>query len=57
MVTMDFSQRMGLHPAIKVAQVESIDRDLQNSLWSVIILNLFNIYRCSNRHYPNILRQ
>lgn len=37
MVTMDFSQRMGLAPAIKLAQVDSIDRDLQNSLWNVII--------------------
>lgn len=56
-MTMDFSQRMGLRPAIKVAQVESIDRDLQNSLWSVIVLNLFNVYHCSSTSYPNTLRR
>ncbi|TLP63646.1 hypothetical protein FEM01_06215 [Pseudomonas mosselii] len=34
---MDFSQRMGLAPATKTAQIDSIDRDLKNSLWNVII--------------------
>jgi len=33
---MDFSQRMGLVPALKVAQVNSIDSTLQIALWNVI---------------------
>ncbi|MET3675259.1 MULTISPECIES: AbiJ-NTD4 domain-containing protein [unclassified Pseudomonas] len=42
---MDFSQRMGLAPAIKVAQVDSIDRDLKNSLWNVVISLRFGRFR------------
>ncbi|MNH03390.1 hypothetical protein D3C79_626520 [compost metagenome] len=42
MVTMDFSQRMGLAPAIKVAQVDSIDKELRNSIWSILDFQLFS---------------
>jgi len=45
MVTMDFSQRMGLAPATKVAQVDSIDRDLKNSLWNVVVSLKFGKFR------------
>lgn len=56
MVTMSFSQRMGLAPSVKVAQVESIDTDLQNSLWSVLVINLLDSYFSRNRTYPDKLR-
>ncbi|MDZ3995406.1 hypothetical protein PspTeo4_41928 [Pseudomonas sp. Teo4] len=45
MVTMDFSQRMGMAPATKVAQVDSIDRDLKNSLWNVVVSLKFAKFR------------
>ena len=35
---MKFSQRIGITPAIKVAQKESMDKDLRNGLWSVLCL-------------------
>lgn len=55
-MTMSFSQRMGLAPSVKVAQVESIDTDLQNSLWSVLVINLFDSYFSRSRAYPDKLR-
>lgn len=33
---MKFSQRMGITPTEKIIQIESIDDDLRNSLWSVL---------------------
>ncbi|WP_154947638.1 AbiJ-NTD4 domain-containing protein [Pseudomonas fluorescens] len=36
---MDFSQRMGLVSAIKIAQVDSIDTELQNALWNVLTVD------------------
>lgn len=33
---MDFSQRMGLLPASKVIQTNSIDMDLRNALWNIL---------------------
>ena len=33
---MDFSQRMGLLPASKIMQTESIDTDLRNTLWNIL---------------------
>jgi hypothetical protein len=35
---MKFSQRVGITPAIKVAQIESMDEDLRNGLWSALCL-------------------
>ena len=35
---MQFSQRQGLEPTHKVAQRESMDADLRNSLWSLLTL-------------------
>ena len=35
---MRFSQRIGLTPATKIAQRETIDDDLRNSLWSLLTL-------------------
>ena len=39
---MRFSQRIGITPHQKLAQHESIDDDLKNSLWSAITLMIFN---------------
>lgn len=44
-VTMSFSQRMGLVPVIKASQVDSIDDVLKNSLWNVITIHLLNNFR------------
>jgi hypothetical protein len=56
MVTMDFSQRMGLAPAIKIAQVDNIDTALQNALWNVLTLHLFAKFYQSERHASDRLR-
>lgn len=42
---MRFSQRIGLSPATKLAQRESIDDELRNSLWSLLTLFYWNSYR------------
>ncbi|WP_341922721.1 hypothetical protein [Polaromonas sp. YR568] len=42
---MRFSQRIGLSPATKLAQRESIDDELRNSLWSLLTLFYWNTYR------------
>ncbi|SPO57510.1 conserved protein of unknown function [Pseudomonas sp. JV551A1] len=47
MVTMDFSQRMGLAPTHKVAQADSIDKELTASLWNVLTIHLFSQYNPS----------
>ena len=41
---MRFSQRIGLSPATKLAQRESIDDDLRSSLWSLLTLVYWNSY-------------
>lgn len=56
MVTMDFSQRMGLTTVVKVAQVDAIDTALQNALWNVLTLNLFARFKQPKAHYPDNLR-
>jgi len=38
---MRFSQRIGKSPSTKLVQLESIDDDLKNSLWSAITLVYF----------------
>lgn len=53
---MNFSQRMGLAPAKKVAQIDDIDVDLRNALWNVLTVNLFSTYRHSDRYGPNRLK-
>lgn len=57
MVTMDFSQRMGLAPARKLAQVDSIDRELQNSLWNVLLVNLFDRWYSAERGYSDHIKK
>lgn len=42
---MRFSQRIGLSPATKLAQRESMDEELRNSLWSLLTLFYWNTYR------------
>lgn len=54
---MDFSQRMGLAPASKVAQSESIDTDLKNGLWNVLTINLFSKFEPYSRYDNNALRK
>ncbi|WP_448125372.1 AbiJ-NTD4 domain-containing protein [Pseudomonas veronii] len=53
---LSFSQRMGQVPAVKVAQVDSIDKALKNSLWNVLTLKCFSGYYAKERVYPDRLR-
>lgn len=53
MVTMDFSQRMGLRPSVKVSQVDSIDKELKNSLWNVIVQNILSRFAHPNKYSPD----
>ncbi|VVN31180.1 hypothetical protein PS683_04890 [Pseudomonas fluorescens] len=53
---LSFSQRMGLVPAIKVAQVDSIDPALKNSLWNVVTIVCLSGYYSRDRNYPDRLR-
>jgi hypothetical protein len=39
---MAFSQRMGFKPLKSILQKDSIDNDLRNSLWNVLIVNYWN---------------
>lgn len=55
MVTLNFSQRMGLAPAKKAAQVGQIDLDLMNSLWNVIAIYAFSTYVPLYRTNPDQL--
>lgn len=45
---MRFSQRVGLAPATKLAQRESMDEDLRSSIWSLLTLHYWNMYRAPN---------
>ncbi|KZN21283.1 MULTISPECIES: AbiJ-NTD4 domain-containing protein [Pseudomonas] len=53
---LSFSQRMGLVPAVKVAQVDSIDVALQNALWNVLTLHCFTGFYSRDKTYPDRLR-
>ncbi|WP_438279928.1 AbiJ-NTD4 domain-containing protein [Pseudomonas alabamensis] len=55
-MTMDFSQRMGLAPARKLAQTDSIDKELQNSLWNVLLVHLFARY-VADRGFGNSVKR
>ncbi len=45
---LNFSQRMGLTPATKAIQIESIDEDLKIRLWNVLYSQIFTLQsRCS----------
>ena len=48
---MRFSQRIGRTPITKLAQIESIDDDLKNSLWNAISINDFNNVTYPHDHY------
>lgn len=41
-MTMDFSQRMGFTSSTKAAQIDGIDNELRNSLWNVLVINLYS---------------
>lgn len=53
---LSFSQRMGLAPAVKVAQVDNIDTQLKNSLWNVLTLKCLSGYYSRERSFPDRLR-
>jgi len=55
-IQLSFSQRMGLVPALKVAQVDSIDKPLHNSLWNVLITESFDGFNSRDRTYRDRLR-
>jgi hypothetical protein len=38
---MSFSKRQGLIPNVKQLQIDSIDKDLKNSLWNVLLITVF----------------
>jgi hypothetical protein len=44
---MRFSQRIGKRPIKTVLQVESIDEDLLNKLWTIILEDCFNKFKDS----------
>lgn len=54
-MTLDFSQRMGLAPATKVAQSESIDLELKNGLWNVLTINLFSKFEPYSNYSSNTI--
>jgi hypothetical protein len=39
-----FSQRIGITPAAKAAQVGSMDEELRNSLWSLLTVFYWNSF-------------
>lgn len=53
---LSFSQRMGLAPKTKVAQVDSIDKPLHNSLWNVLTTECFSGFNSRDRTYRDRLR-
>lgn len=53
---LSFSQRMGLAPVVKVAQVDSIDKPLQNALWNVLLADCFAGFHSREKAYPDKLR-
>ncbi len=42
---MRFSQRIGKTPIKNLLQIESIDKDLKNRLWNIIIESFFDLFR------------
>ncbi len=57
MVSMSFSQRLGLIPTRKLAQVDSIDKELENSLWNVLLVHLFSRWRTTDRQYSDTIQK
>lgn len=57
MVSLSFSQRLGLVPASKLAQVDSIDKELENSLWNVLLLHLFSQWRTNSHQYNDSIQR
>lgn len=53
---LSFSQRMGLAPTVKVAQVDGMDTPLQNGLWNVLLIECFTGFTSRERLYPDRLR-
>lgn len=53
-IEMKFSQRMGITPATKEIQLESMDNDLRNGLWNIYYLGVENSF--NNYHSDQSLR-
>jgi len=51
-----FSQRMGLSPEIKVAQIDSLDLALKNGLWNVLVADCFVGFSPRDRAYSDRLK-
>jgi len=49
---MNFSQRMGLEPATKALQRDSMDRDLRNSLWNAFDICILQWFKAIWRDGP-----
>lgn len=54
---MNFSQRMGLVPTMKVAQIDDVDVDLRNALWNVLTVNVFSTFVPYDRSFSNWLER
>lgn len=50
---MNFSQRMGLVPTMKVAQIDDVDVDLRNALWNVLTVNVLSTFIPYDRSLSN----
>ena len=48
---MSFSERMGLKPTAKLAQVESMDDELRNSLWSLLSAFVWDSFKGADDGY------
>lgn len=48
---MRFSQRIGVTPAAKIVQKESLDEDLRNALWSLLSICYWQKYECPGHSY------
>ncbi|NMZ19918.1 MULTISPECIES: AbiJ-NTD4 domain-containing protein [Pseudomonas fluorescens group] len=53
---LSFSQRMGLVPAVKAAQVDSIDVPLKNALWNVVLLHSLSGFYSREARYPDRIK-
>lgn len=52
-----FSQRKGISPANKALQVESIDQELKNRLWSGLTLHIWNRYNSEYNRVESLIKE
>jgi hypothetical protein len=53
---MSFSQRIGLKPARKAIQLDGMDDDLRNSLWSVLTLCFWNKFKNQGLYAEHLVK-